>query len=142
MSPFITLSAAVVMAIGGYFYGVSITDTKWKAETETQINKAVAEARSDEQKKQKAINDDLQIQFNEINSINASLNTDIDSLRKRKSRANVPRNTSTDCKNATGASLLSEDAVFLRREASRADKLRTALKTCYKYADTITANQK
>jgi len=101
------------------------------------VQKAVKKARADEQKKQEKINATIQKQYDEQAAINDRLNDDLNRLRKRPDRRHVPDNTDATCQGATGAELSRQDSNFLTREAARADRLRTALKTCYTYADTV-----
>ena len=101
------------------------------------VNKAVEVSREDEQIKQGEVNEAAKIQYDKINSINARLNNDLDRLRKRPSRKPITDNTKSNCTGVSGKSLSSEDAGFLTREAARADRHRTALETCYTYADTV-----
>jgi len=110
-----------------------------KAETLFAIKDAVEIARADERTKQGEVNDALKKQYEESNAINANLNDDLDKLRQRASRDSAIKsnNTEPNCEGATGEHLSGEDAGFLTREAARADKIRSALKTCYTYADTV-----
>lgn len=65
-----------------------------------------------------------------------NLDTALNGLRDRPER-HLPNDSGTNCKGATGADLSRQDAVFLVREAARADRLQSALDACYKYADTL-----
>ena len=98
---------------------------------------AVEKARKNERLKQGKVNELIQTQHDELAVINDRLNNDIDKLRNRPSRRHMSNKSKAECSGTTGESLSSEDGRFLVREATRADRLRTALKTCYKYADTI-----
>ena len=90
-----------------------------KKETENQIHVDAIRRSKDEQ----------------IATINSKLFDAIDELRKRKSRpATLPANGQS----GTGATLYSEDAIFLIREAARADIIRTALQACYLQYDQVT----
>lgn len=109
---------------------------------EKSQNKAVNEARLQEKAKQGEINDALKKQYDEANAINTALNIDLDKLRKRPSRSSLGNNPKPSCKGVTGKYLSGEDAGFLTREAARADKIRTALKTCYSYADSVVKTNK
>jgi len=133
---------AIVLALAGFakwaHYTIDIGGfNRCSAETLTNVNNAVAAARKDEQLKQGKVNAAAQTQLNELNDINNRLNDDLDGLRKRATRRQPKGKSKAICEGATGKSLSSEDAGFLTREAARADKIRTGLKTCYKYADTI-----
>ena len=105
------------------------------------VKKAVKKAREDEQKKQDKVNEIAQKQHDEMAVINDQLNVDLDRLRDRPDRRHLPDDTKANCKGTTGAELSAEDGRFLVRETARADKLRTALKACYSYADSITMLQ-
>ena len=69
----------------------------------------------------------------QIKAINNQLVDAISELRKRPSR---PENASIG-QGGTGATLFAEDAIFLVREASRADTIRAGLDACYKQYDAI-----
>jgi len=71
----------------------------------------------------------------QINAINDQLANALVQLRSRPSRSQYSTNIGQD---GTGRSLSAEDAEFLIREATRADKIRTALDACYKQYDSIT----
>jgi len=108
-------------------YRGALADQEQLAAVESAIEKTRTQ--------QKEINDATQKQLDETRAINDSLSRDIIRLRKRPSRSEPPARV--DCPRTTGATLLREDAGFLRREAARADRLRAALKACYDYADAI-----
>lgn len=69
-----------------------------------------------------------------IANINNQLFDAINELRKRPSR---PAEITSNGQSGTGASLYAEDAIFLRREAARADVIRTALEACYNQYDSV-----
>ena len=71
----------------------------------------------------------------QINAINNQLANALIELRNRPSRTNQSSNNG---QSGTGATLFTEDAEFLVREASRADQIRTGLEACYKQYDEIT----
>jgi len=71
----------------------------------------------------------------QINSINNQLADALVQLRSRTSRNDKVSNNG---QSGTGATLFVEDAIFLEREAARADTLRSALDACYKQYDKIT----
>jgi hypothetical protein len=70
----------------------------------------------------------------QIQSINDQLANALVQLRSRPSRSQYSTNNGQD---GTGRSLSAEDAEFLIREATRADKIRTALDACYKQYDEV-----
>lgn len=130
------LILAIAGTLGGYFYGVDVTDTEWEAATETKINEAVANARAEEQAALRKTNAILKKQLDRSNFISADLQRDVDQLRQeRQSRRDVPDTPRPDCSGATGAELFGEDAVFLRRESARADQCLSDLAACYEWAD-------
>jgi len=98
---------------------------------------ATKKARKEEQAKQEKVNAIAKVQYDEVSTINATLANDIARLHKRERRRYKPKKSSIKCKGTTGASLSGEDAEFLTREAARADRIRTGLKACYKYADEV-----
>ena len=117
-----------VLALGGIAYGkyesykydsyvVSQKEAVQKKQEESQL-------KTDEIKKEK----DAQIK-----AINNQLVDAISELRKRSSRSQSAANGAC----GTGATLSSEDAEFLVREASRADEIRIGLDACYKQYDAI-----
>ena len=71
----------------------------------------------------------------QINAINNQLADALIKLRSRPSRSQYSANNG---QSGTGLSLSAEDSTFLEWEAARADKLRTALESCYKQYDEIT----
>jgi len=108
-----------------------------RADMAETVAAAVKKARENEQKKQEKVNAIAQKQYDEQASINNQLTADLISLRNRPSRRHLPDNSRAACKGTTGAELSRQDSDFLVREAARADGLRTALKACYTYADSI-----
>lgn len=66
----------------------------------------------------------------QIQHVNAKLESMLEQLRQRPSASSVSDPT-RDCKAASGSELSREDAEFLAREATRADQLRSALEACY-----------
>ena len=69
-----------------------------------------------------------------IADINNKLVDAISELRKRPSR---PAEITSDGQSCSGRSLYAEDAIFLRREAARADIIREALAACYNQYDSV-----
>ena len=107
------------------------------ASEEKKKNKAINEARAEEQTKQKEANKNAKKQFDNLEGINAQLISDLDKLRKRSSRTTKTGSTRPECKGANGRSLSAEDAGFLTREAARADKIREGLIGCYNHVDLV-----
>lgn len=133
------IAAAVLFGLYTWFIYGAGQDSIVAGMAET-VQTAVKAARADEQLKQDKINTIAQEQYDEIAIINNRLNTDLDKLRNRPNRRHLPESARANCKGVTGAELSSEDGRFLVREAARADRFRTALKACYRYADSVTAD--
>lgn len=139
MNPWIiigVITAIILAGVGGEFHGRSVERTTWKAKIEEARAEAAESAIRTERETQKEVNNALQKQNAELNTINDNLSAELVSLRKRPPRR-VPGTPTANCEGATGAELSREDAGAFAREAARADKLRAALRTCYEYADTI-----
>jgi hypothetical protein len=132
----VILSILSVVAYGLIQYGVS----KERAEWRWSELKAVEAAREDEKRKQKRLNDVIQTQYDEIKGNRDSLLNDYNELLSRQSRSEMPSDTGSTCQNGDGRSLYAEDAIFLRREASRADEFRSALKACYAAYDSLSVD--
>jgi len=86
------------------------------------------------QEEQQATADRIRIQKDaQIRDINSKLVDAVSELRKRPGRTESA--SSGSC--GTGSTLFAEDAIFLRREAARADEVRAGLEACYKQYDSI-----
>ena len=133
----ISLALIILIGLGGYFYGVDVTNTKWKAKTEEAINEAVQAALSKERALQHEVNKIAQRQADELHGINERLTSELDSLRNRPSRRDVSRDTGADCQGANGPELAREYAEFLTRYGAKAAKQDAELAACYAYADSI-----
>lgn len=108
-----------------------------QVESVKKIKNAVEAALKKERDTQAQINKGLQDQYDEVNSINSKLNSDLDRLRNRPSRANLPEAAKANCKGVSGFELAKEYAGFLTRYAAQAAKQDSALKACYNYADSV-----
>jgi hypothetical protein len=120
-----------VIAVGGIAYG-KYESYKLDAYKVSQI-KIVQEKQQEYQIQSDQIRRSKDAQ---IEAINSQYVDAISELRKRSSRsqaATVGQNST----GTTGATLFAEDAEFLIREATRADKIRIALEACYKQYDSI-----
>ena len=120
-----------VIAISGIAYG--------KYESYKLDAYKVAQTKIVQEKQQEYQVQSDQIRRNkdaQIEAINSQYVNAISELRKRSSRSQSATvgQTSTG---TTGATLFAEDAEFLIREATRADKIRIALEACYKQYDSI-----
>ena len=134
---FYLLILAIATGAGGYWYGGHVRDIYWQAETETAINEAVAAAMTKERALQHEADKIAQRQADELHSVNERLSVELDSLRNRPSRRDLPRDTGADCKGARGDELSKPDAEFLVRLAASAERHRKALINCYSYADSL-----
>jgi hypothetical protein len=123
------LAIGVILLLGSFYFGWHIRDSDYMAFKATIIaQKATIE--KDYQAKAAKIESDKNAQ---IRNINNQLLDAISELRKRPSRTTE---TSTG-QSGTGASLFAEDAIFLRREAARADEIRAGLEACYRQYDAL-----
>lgn len=127
------LSVAVV------FSAVSATITAWRYDKELaelretyakELNIAYANARSKETQLRVEAEQIRRKKDDQIQHVNAKLESMLEQLRQRPSASSVSDPT-RDCKAASGVELSREDAEFLAREATRADQLRSALEACY-----------
>ena len=119
------LALAIFMWYSGYSYEASRFE-RYKAEqaAQTQIKERDYQAKADQIEKEKNA---------QIRNINNQLVDAISELRKRPGR--TPETNTGSC--GTGATLFAEDAIFLRREAARADEIRAGLQACYQQYDAI-----
>ena len=133
LNPFILYGAIAALVISfssgatiGYKWEKSNFDNyKLEQERNTRIKEQEHQAVTDEIRKTKDA---------KIADINNKLVDAISELRKRTSRpAEVPNNGQS----CSGRNLYSEDAIFLTREAARADIIRSGLDACYKQYDSI-----
>ena len=91
------------------------------------------ETRQIEQQHQAQANEIRKVKDAQIRDINSKLVDAISELRKRPNRPENARNGQS----GTGATLFAEDAIFLRREAARADEIRAGLDACYRQYDAL-----
>jgi len=120
-----------VIALGGIAYG-KYESYKLDAYKVAQI-KIVQEKQQEYQTQSDEIRRSKNAQ---IEAINSQYVDAISELRKRSSRAQAATTGQTTA-GTTGTTLFAEDAEFLIREATRADKIRIALDSCYKQYDSI-----
>ena len=125
----VKIGLCALLLLGSAYTGYSIEAgrfDRYKAEQLAQTQKAEQEhqAAADQIRKEK----DAQIA-----AINNSLADALVQLHNRPNRAQSAANG----QGGTGLSLSAEDAVFLEREAARADVLRTALSACYQQYDSL-----
>jgi len=138
--------AAVVLILAllayDYWRSTSSYNAGWDAASVEILEStalAVETARKAEQEKQEKVNAALQKRFDDANIINGRLNASLDRLRNRPKRVSLSETALANCKGVTGKELSSEDGRFLTRESARADRIRSALETCYTYADAVEA---
>jgi Tfp pilus assembly protein PilO len=126
---YVKLGICVAVLAFSWYLGFSFSNNRfleYKANQATQTQKL----EKDYQAKAAQIESEKNAQ---IRNINSQLVDAISELRKRPSRA-----TETSVgQSGTGASLFAEDAIFLRREAARADEVRAGLDACYRQYDAL-----
>lgn len=99
---------------------------------------SVEQSREIERQWQAAFDANARRLTDEKASIAASLELALNSLRSRAMRTiDSSGSPGAHCKGATGAELSREDAEFLIREATRADKIRAGLMACYDSIDAL-----
>ena len=127
---FYIYAGLTIIALAGVGYGKyeHTVFEEYKAEE-------VANARLKEHQLQDATDQIRKDKDAQINAINNQLANALIELRNRPSRANK---VSVNGQGGTGATLYAEDGQFLIGEAARADKLRTALQSCYAQYDEVT----
>ena len=127
---FYIYAGLTVIALAGVGYGKyeHTVFEEYKAEE-------VANARLKEHQLQDATDQIRKDKDAQINAINNQLANALIELRNRPSRASK---VSVNGQVGTGTTLFAEDAEFLIGEAARADKLRTALQSCYAQYDEVT----
>ena len=126
---YIKLGLACAALLGSAYLGYSFEHNRFVV-----FKAAIAkETRQKEVEHQIATDGIRKVKDAQIRDINAKLVDAINELRKRPNR---PENALSG-QIGTGASLFAEDAIFLRREAARADEIRTGLDACYKQYDAI-----
>lgn len=134
-----------VVSLGLFSAGWVLNGWRWSAKHEGYINeqkeialKAEQKARDTERNLQSEIDKERTNNEAKVRNINSKLIAALDELRQRPVRSSVPSGSSNN-KGASGAELFREDAEFLTREASRADKLAAALEACYGSYDAVRA---
>jgi hypothetical protein len=127
---FYIYAGLTVIALAGVGYGRHEHNVfeEYKAEE-------VANARAKEHQLQDSADQIRKDKDAQINAINNQLANALIELRNRPSRNDK---VSSNGQSGTGLSLYAEDGSFLEWEAARADKLRSALDSCYKQYDEVT----
>jgi hypothetical protein len=120
---------AALLCLSWYF-GYSFESARFERYKADQI----AQTQKIEKEQQIAADQIRKAKDAQIKAINTQLVDAISELRKRPGRPQSPILGQI----GTGASLFAEDAIFLRREAARADELRAGLEACYAQYDAVT----
>jgi len=134
LNPYVIIGAAIALAVSfatGFGLGHKLEAAKFN---EYKLEQA-QNTRIKEQEHQAATDEIRKAKDAKIADINNKLIDAISELHKRTSR---PAEVSSNGPSCTGGSLYSEDAIFLIREAARADTIRTALEACYNQYDKVT----
>jgi len=126
---YVKIIVVALLLSGAWYSGFSFESGRFEAYKVRQTQ-LVQEA---EQKHQEAADQIRKEKDAQIASINNSLADALIKLRERPSRAQGAANG----QGGTGLSLSAEDAVFLEREAARADILRSSLSACYQQYDSL-----
>ena len=133
LNPYVLIGAAVALVISfgsGFGLGHKLEKAKFDAykleQSEiTRQKEAEHQAATDQIRKDKDA---------KIADINNKLVDAISELRNRSSR---PAEITSNGQSCSGRSLYAEDAIFLTREAARADIIRSALEACYNQYDKV-----
>lgn len=123
------LAAGAAALITSFYFGWHLRDNDYQAYKAAIITET-ATIEKDYQAKAAKIESEKNAQ---IRNINNQLVDAISELRKRPGRTNETAPGSC----GTGATLFAEDAIFLRREAARADEIRAGLQACYRQYDAL-----
>lgn len=128
----VTLVLALFSALAGYGYGhqhgAAGVQAKWDTE-----KAATATAQRTKEAELQAGMDKLRTEKNrETAKLRRTVAALTDSLRDRPERPSVPAsaNAGDGASGCTGAELYRQDSQFLVNEATRADQIRLALKSC------------
>ena len=108
-----------------------------KAEYAVKLTDAVHSAKETEKTRSASISKASQVQYDEISAINANLLNDLDELRKRPERTDMPRDSAINCAGANGAELAREHAKFSVQYGAKAATQDAALAACYSWADSL-----
>jgi hypothetical protein len=134
LNPYVLIGAAVALVISfgsGFGLGYKLEKANFDAyKLEQEQN-----TRKKEQEHQVETDQIRRTKDAQIAGINNKLIDAISELRQRTAR---PAEIPADGQSCSGRSLYAEDAIFLTREAARADILRTALAACYDQYDKVT----
>lgn len=133
LNPWFLIGAAVALALsfGG---GVGI-GYKWESANFNAYK--LEQAKLTQELKDKHQDDTDKIRRNKDAKIAAINNQLVDAVAELRKRPARPAKITSDGQSCSGASLYAEDAIFLRREAARADIIREALEACYNQYDSV-----
>ena len=126
---YVKLGICVVLLCGSGYLGYALESARFDRYKADQVAKT-AQIEKSYQAAAAQIESDKNAQ---IRNINNQLLDAISELRKRPSRTTE----ASTGQSGTGTSLFAEDAIFLRREAARADEIRAGLEACYRQYDAL-----
>ena len=129
ISTYVRIGVIALALLGSAYFGYSFEHSRFVA-----FKAAIAEETRQKEVEHQIVTDEIRkVKDAQIRDINSKLIDAISELRKRPSRPESPLPGQI----GTGASLFAEDAIFLRREAARADELRAGLEACYAQYDAV-----
>ena len=129
ISTYVRIGVIALALLGSAYFGYSFEHSRFVA-----FKAAIAEETRQKEVEHQIVTDEIRkVKDAQIRDINSKLVDAISELRKRPSRPESPLPGQI----GTGASLFAEDAIFLRREAARADELRAGLEACYAQYDAV-----
>jgi hypothetical protein len=134
LNPYVLIGAAVALVIS-FGSGFGLGHKLEKANFDAYKLEQEQNTRKKEQEHQTETDQIRRTKDAQIAGINNKLIDAISELRQRTAR---PAEIPADGQSCSGRSLYAEDAIFLTREAARADILRTALAACYDQYDKVT----
>ena len=126
---YVKLATGTLVLLGSVYFGWHLRDMDFQAYKAKQA----IETQKLQDQHQVATDEIRKVKDAQIRDINSKLVDAISELRKRPSRPESP----IARQSGTGATLFAEDAIFLRREAARADEIRVGLEACYAQYDAI-----
>ena len=128
-----TLTGFVFWSVSLWFYADHHGATRIRLANANAVLDAEVKARNEERLKQEKANANDQKQYEDLLTINDKLSAELDRLRERPSRVQVPKGTGVQDKSCSGAELPREDASFLTRLAAEADRAQSEMMACHEY---------